>query len=238
MDVRVGLKESWASKNLCFWSMVLEKTLESPLDWKEFEPVNPTGNQFWIFIGRADAEAEAPILWPLVKNWLTGKDPDTGKDWRQEKGMTEDEMVGWHYWLNGYEFEQALGVGEVQGSLVCCSPWGGKESDITERLNWILIYSFLWCFQWVYSRLLVVVQTLSFASNSLQPCGIQHGSLPCPLLFPRVCSDSCPLSQWCYLTIPSSATPFSFGFNLSEHQGLFQWVGSLHQVAKVLELQL
>ena len=117
--------------------MVLEKTLESPLDSK-IKPVNPKGNQsFQIFIGRTDAEAEAPILWsPNVINWLIGKDPDTGRDWRQEeKGTTEDEMVGWHHWLNGHEFEQALGVGEGQGSLVCCSPWGLKESDMTEWLN-------------------------------------------------------------------------------------------------------
>ena len=102
------------------------------------KPVNPKGNQSWMFIGRTDAEAEAPILWPPdAKNWLTGKDPDAGKDWRQEeKGTTEDEMVGWHHRLDGHEFEQALGVSDGQGSLVCCSPWGHKESDMTEQLNW------------------------------------------------------------------------------------------------------
>ena len=117
--------------------MVLEKTLESPLDSKEIKPVNPKGNQSWIFIGRTDAEAEAPILWPSYgKSWLIGKDPDTGKDWSwEEKGMTEDEMVGWHHWLSGHEFEQALGVGDGQGSLVSCSPWRCKESDMTEWLN-------------------------------------------------------------------------------------------------------
>ena len=100
-------KESWALKNWYFWIVVLEKTLESPLDCMEIQPVHPKGNQFWIFIGRTDAEAEAPILWlPDVKNWLIWKDPDAGKDWRQEeKGMTEDEMVGWHHWLDGHEFE-------------------------------------------------------------------------------------------------------------------------------------
>ena len=128
-------KESWAPKNWCFWTVVLEKTLESPLDSKEIKPVNPKGNQSWIFIGRTDAEA--PILWPPdAKNWLIGKDPDAGKDWRQgEKGMTEDEMFGCHHWLNGHEFEQALGDGGGQGSLSCCSPWGCKELDMTVWLN-------------------------------------------------------------------------------------------------------
>ena len=126
-------KESWVLKNLCFWTVVLEKTLESPLDCKEIKPVNPKGNRLWIFIGRTDAEA--PIFWPPdAKNWLTGKDPDARKYWRQEKGMTEDEMVGWHHWLDGHEFEQALGVGD--GSMVCHSLWGCKESDRTKRLNW------------------------------------------------------------------------------------------------------
>ena len=107
-------KESWALKNWCSWTVVLEKTLESPLDCKEIQPVHPRGDQSWIFIGRTDAETETPILWPPdAKNWLVGKDPDAGKDWRQEeKGTAEDEMVGWHHWLNGHEFEQALGVGD------------------------------------------------------------------------------------------------------------------------------
>ena len=131
-------KESWALKNWCFWTVVLEKTLESSLDCKEIQPVSPKGNQPWLFIGRTDAEAEAPILCPPdAKNWLTGKDPDAGKDWRQEeKGMTEDEMVGWHHWLNGHEFEEALGVGDGQGSLVWYSAWGHKESETTELLSW------------------------------------------------------------------------------------------------------
>ena len=130
-------KESQALQNWCFWTVVLEKTLESPLDCQEIQPVHPKGNQFWIFIGRTDIEAETPILWPPdAKNWLIWKDPDAGKDWRWEKGTTEDEMVGWHHWLNGHEFEQAPGVGDGQGGLVCCSPWGRRESDTTERLNW------------------------------------------------------------------------------------------------------
>ena len=117
--------------------VVLEKTLESPLDSKEIKPVNPKGNQPWIFIGRTDAEAEAPILWsPDVKSQPIGKDPDAGKDWGQEeKGVIEDEMVGWHHWLSGHEFEQTLGDSEGQGSLARCSLWGGKESDMTEWQN-------------------------------------------------------------------------------------------------------
>ena len=130
-------KESWALKNWYFWTVVLQKTLESLLDCMEIQPVHPKGNQSWIFIGRTDAEVEAPMLWPPdVKNWLIWKAPDAGKDWRwEEKGMTEDEMVGWHHWLDGHEFEQALGVGDGQGGLVCCCLWGHKESEITERLK-------------------------------------------------------------------------------------------------------
>ena len=131
-------EENWVPKNWCFWTVVLEKTLESPLDSKEIKPVSPKGNQSWIFIGRTDAKAETPILWPPdAKNWLRRKKPDTGKDWRQEeKGTTEDEMAGWRHQLYGHEFEQASEVGDGQGSLACCSPWGCKESDTTERLNW------------------------------------------------------------------------------------------------------
>ena len=135
--------ESWTIKKaehwrIAFWTVVLEKTLESPLDCKEIQPVYPQGNQSSIVIGRTDAEAETPILGPPnVKNWLMGKYPDAGKDWRQEeKRMTEDEMVGWHHRLDGHEFEQAPGVSDGQGILVCCSPCGCKESDTTERLIW------------------------------------------------------------------------------------------------------
>ena len=136
-------KESWAPKNWCFWTVVLEKTLESPLDCKTIKPVNPQGNQSWMFTGRTDAEAETPILWPPdIKNLLIRKDPDAGKVWRQEeKGTTEDEMDGWHHRLNGHEFEQAPGAGDGQGSLACCSPWGCKESDTTEQLNWTVGFS-------------------------------------------------------------------------------------------------
>ena len=157
-------KESWVLKNWCFWTVVLEKTLESPLDSKEIKPVNPKGNQSWIYIGRTDAEAEAPIIWPSDANGrLIGKDSDAGKDWRQEeKGTTEDEMAGWHHRLEWHEFGLTLGVDDGQGGLACCDSWGHKESDTTEHLS----------------------------------------------------------------------------LNLSQLQSLFQWVGSLHQVAKVLELQL
>ena len=124
----LGHKESWALKNWCFWTVVLEKVLETPLDCKDIQPVHPKGDQTWIFIGRTDAEAETPILWPPdVKNWLIWKDPDAWKDWRQEeKRMTEDEMVGWHHQLGGHEFGQTLGVGDGQGSLAYCSSWGHR----------------------------------------------------------------------------------------------------------------
>ena len=132
-------KESWVPKNWCFWTVVLEKALQSPLDCKKIQPVHPKGDQSWVFIGRTDAEAETPILWPPdVKNWLIWKDPDAGKDWRQEeKGTTEDEVVGWYHRLDGHGFGQTPGVGDGQGGLVCFSSWGHNESDMTElNLRW------------------------------------------------------------------------------------------------------
>ena len=131
-------KESWALKNWCFWTVVLEKTLGSPLDCKEIQPVHPKGGQSWVCIfGRTDVEAETPILWPPdAKSWLIWKDRDSGKDWGQEKGMAEDEMVGWYHWLNGHGFGWTLGVGDGQEGLACCGSWGRKESGMTERLNW------------------------------------------------------------------------------------------------------
>ena len=139
-------EENWEVKNWCFWTVKLEKTLENPLDCEEIQPVNPKGNQSWIFIGRTDAEAGTPKLklWPPdMKNWLTGKSPDAGEDWKQEeKGMMEDEMTGWHHRLDRHESEQALGFGDGQGSLACCSPWGRKELDTTERLNWLTVLIF------------------------------------------------------------------------------------------------
>ena len=131
-------KESWVQKKWCFWTVVLEKTLESPLDCKEIQPVHPKWDQSWVFIGGTDVEAETPVLWPPnAKSWLIGKDPDAGKDWRQkEKGMTEDEMVGWHHQLDGHGFVWTLGVGDREWGLACCNSRGRKESDTTEGLNW------------------------------------------------------------------------------------------------------
>ena len=135
--------ESWTVKKAECWKIdAFElrcwKRLLRVLDRKEIKPVNPKGNQSWMFIGRTDTETETPILWPPdVNNWLIGKDPDAGKDWRQEeKGTPEGETVGWHHRLDGHEFEQAPGVDDGQGSLVCCSPRGRNESDMTEGLKW------------------------------------------------------------------------------------------------------
>ena len=131
---QLDYKESWAPKNWCFWTVVLEKTLESPVDCKEIQLVYPKGDQSWVFTGRMDVEAETPILWPPdAKSWLIWKGPDAGKDWGQEeKGMTEDEMVGWYHRLNGHGFGWTPGVGDGQGGLECCCSWGRKESDMTE----------------------------------------------------------------------------------------------------------
>ena len=131
-------EESWALKNWCFWSVVLEQTLESHLDCKEIQPVHSEGAQPWVFFGRNDAKAETPVLWPPhAKSWLIGKDFEAGRDWGQEeKGMTEDEMAGWHHWLDGRESQWTPGVGDGQGALACCDSWGRKESDTTKRLNW------------------------------------------------------------------------------------------------------
>ena len=148
-------KESWVPKNSCFWTVVLEKTVESPLDCKEIKPVNPKGNWSWIFIGRTDAEAEAPLLWPPVaKIWFIEKHPDAGIDWRQEeKGMTEDEMVGWHHWLDGHEFEQVPGVGEdrqvwhvavhgVANSQTWLSDWtDGQDKVLMPKLSSLMTSS-------------------------------------------------------------------------------------------------
>ena len=164
------MKESWVPKNWCLWTVVLEKTLESTLDCKAIPLVHPKGGQSWIFIGRTDVEAAAPILWPPdAKNWLIWKDLDVGKDWGQEeKGMTEDEMVGWHQRLNGHGFGWTLGVGDGQGGLACCGSWGCKESDMTEWLNWTeLAFSSV---PLIYVSIFIIV-------------GLKSGSLIPPALF-------------------------------------------------------
>ena len=139
MDVRFGLWRKLSTEELMLLNCVLEKTLDSPLDCKEIKPVHPKGDQSWVFIQRTDAEAETPILWPPhAKSWLIGKDPDSGRDWGQEeKGMTEDELAGWHYRLEAHEFVWTPRVGDGQGGLACCcDSWGHGESDTTEWLNW------------------------------------------------------------------------------------------------------
>ena len=166
-------KESWWPNNWCFWIVVVEKTLESPLDCKEIKPAHPKENQSWIFIGRTDAEAETPILWPLdAKNWHIGKDPDAGKDWRHEKkGTTEDEMVGWHHRRDGREFEWTPGVGDGQGGLVCSCPWVHKGSDMTEQLNWTemsFLDSSLHCFLCIFSAFSIKAYSQDF--RSVAPC--------------------------------------------------------------------
>ena len=132
------IKKAEQLKNWCFWTMVLQKALESPLDCKEIQPVHSKGDQSWVFIGRTNIEAETPILWPPdVKIWLIWKDPDAGKDWGQEeKGTTENKMVGWHHQINGHGFGWTPGVGDGEGGLACCGSWCRKELDMTERLNW------------------------------------------------------------------------------------------------------
>ena len=143
-------EEGWAPKNWCFWTMVLEKTLESPLDCKEIQPVHSEGDQPWHFFGRNDAKAETPLLWPPhVKRWLIGKESDAGRDWGQEeKGTTEDEMAGWHHWLDGRESEWTLEVSGGQGGLACCDSWGRKESDTTEWLKWTELNVYLGLIEW------------------------------------------------------------------------------------------
>ena len=139
MDVRVGLQRKLSSEELMLLNCgVEEDSFASPLDCKEIQPVHSKGDQSWVFIGGTDVEAETLILWPPdAERWLIWKDPDAGKDWRQEeKGTTEDEMVGWHHWQDRHGFGWTLGVGDGQGGLMCCSSWGCKESDTTERLNW------------------------------------------------------------------------------------------------------
>ena len=200
-------EESWALKSWCFWTVLLEKTLESPLDCKEIWPVHPKGDQSWVFFGRNDAKAETPVLWPpQVESWLIGKDSDAGRDWGQEeKGTTEDEMAGWHHRLDAHEFEWTPGVGDGQGGLACCDSWGRKESDTTERLNWTVL-------NWM------LTSGFSLKRNSLS----QH-----PLAKPanivksgeRASQDRgdgwCQLGGWAYCR--RSRSMFSESLTISEH---------------------
>ena len=141
-------EEGWVLRNWCFWTVVLEKTLESPLECKEIQPVHSEGDQPWVFFGKNDAKVGTPVLWPShAKSWLIGKDSDAGRDWGQEeKGTTEDEMTGWYHWLDGRESGWTPGVGNWQGGLACCNSWGRQELDTTEQLKWTVI---LWLSRWV-----------------------------------------------------------------------------------------
>ena len=179
-------KESWAPKNWCVWTVVLEKTLESPLDCKEIHRVHSKRDQSWLFLGRNDAKAETPILWPPdAKSWLIGKDPDVGRDWGQEeKGTTEDEMAGWHHGLDGRECEWTPGVGDGQGGLACCDSWGRKAWDMTERLNWTelnyftILYWFCHTLTWIHHGCTCVphLETPSHIPPHTIPLG--HPSIP------------------------------------------------------------
>ena len=163
-------EESWAPKNWCFWTVVLEKTLESPLDCKEIQPVHSKGDQPWVFSGRNDAKAETLVLWPPhSKSWFIGKDSDAGRDWGQEeKGTIEDEMAGWHHWLDGREFEWTLGAGDGQGGLVCYNSCGRKESDTTELLNWTeIILPALWSIWWQFHHIFLSQRSSNLVSRNL-----------------------------------------------------------------------
>ena len=170
----LGYEEGWALKNWCVWTVVLEKTLEGPLNGKEIQPVHSEGDQPWYFLGMNDAKAETLGLWPPVaKSWLTGKDSDSGRDWGQEeKGTTEDEMAGWHHWLDGRESEWPPGVGDGQGGLACCDSCGCKESDTTEWLNWTDVTDIRYCEQYqkepVVSRILYVKEDYREVNRKLQ----------------------------------------------------------------------
>ena len=188
---QLDYNESWAPKNWCFWTVGFQRTLESPLDYKEIQPIHPKGNQSWIFFERTDAEAETLILWPPDANsWLIWKDPDAGKDWRwEEKGMTEDEMAGWHHRLNGHEPEWTPGVGDGQGGLACCRPWGHKESDTTERLNW---------------SELIALSSITFSLISLSSLSVSlknHGLVPSIFLIMTLSENG--IAKTCLVFAPS-----------------------------------
>ena len=178
-------EEGWVPKNWCFWTVVLEKTLESPLDCKEIQPVHSKGDQPWDFFGRNDAKAETPVLWPPhAKSWHIGEEFDAGRDWGQEeKGTTEDEIAGWHHGLDGHESEWTAGDGDGQGGLACCDSWGRKESDTTERLNWTeMIFPLHSLFPRVLSELILLHNMFvvsAFKWKLLQLCPTLCNSMDC-----------------------------------------------------------
>ena len=251
-------KESWALKNWCFWTLVLEKTLERPLNCKEIQPVNSKGNQSWIFSGRTDAEAETPILWPPdAKNWLFGKDSDAGRDLGQEEKGTREDWDGWMASPTRWTWVWVNSGSSGQGGLACCDSWGRKELDTTEWLNWTelmcldAMISIFWMlnfkpafspssipgiFQakilWVGCRFLLQGIFSTHGLNPLLP------GFPVLHYLPEFAQTYIHWVSDAIQPSPSLSPPSPPAFNLSQHQGLFQWVGSSHQVAKVLELQL
>ena len=184
---KLDCEESWAPKNWCFWTVVLEKTIESPSDCKEIQLVHSEGDWSWVFFGRNDAKAETPVLWPPhAKGWFIGKDSDAGRDWGQEeKGMTEGKMTGWHHQLDGHEFGWTLGDSDGQGGLACCDSWGCKELDMTEWLNWLTLRLVLW---------------LALASRTRQKYNFQPG--PQETLRVRACPLALSLG-WTRLGLPA-----------------------------------
>ena len=217
--------KSWVQKNWCFWIVLLEKTLESPLDCKEIQPIHPKGNQSWVFIGRTDVEAETPMFWPPdAKTQLIRKDPDTGKDWRQEeKGMTENEMVGWHHWLNGLSLSNLQEIARDREGKPGVLQFTGSQSQ-TWLSDWTAT-TIPTEFQQSQQQFLAK-KTLLFSPsvmyNSLQPHALQQARTPCPSPTPRAYSNSCPLSQWCHPTISSSVIPFSSCLQSFPVSGSFQ----------------
>ena len=229
-------KEGRAKKTWCFRNVMLEKTLENPFDSKEIKPVNPKGNQLWIFIGRIDLEVEAPIGWPCdVKSQLNGKKHYSWNDWRQkEERVTEDEMIGWQG-TGKLGVQQSMGLQRVSDWT---SQWLNNNQQVQnlwlqENLSTLLRSAF---------EPLGVFLTFQFShsvvSCTLRPHGLQHARLLCLSPAPGACSNSWPSSWWCHPTISSLSSPSPPTFTISQEQGLFQWVSSLHQVAKVLEFQL
>ena len=219
-------EKSWALKNWCFWTVVLQKTFESPMDCSHIQPVHAKGDQSWVFIGKTDAEAETPILWPPhMKSWPTGKVPDAVRDWGQEeKGMTEDEMAEWHHQLDGHEFEWTPRVGGGQGVLACCDSWGCRNGhDWATELNWAIFH-----FRHEISSVAHSCPTLCYPMDYITPgFPIHHQLQEFTQSYVHWFSDS--IQPFHPLLSPSLPA-----FNLSQTQGLFKWVSSLYQGAKCL----